>query len=144
MVIFTSLPNFISLLPYSLSKMLVYGQKNGFVKISVIRMGSIVPAWRTFFLKIKSWLVKLFNFVLIFFTSEEVLIHSWFFLLWRYEVAFPSGISHYLEKLAFNATPKFKSKDEILHRLEQYGGICDCQSTRLNTVSSHLDIFNGD
>eukprot|EP00088_Acartia_fossae_P048792 TRINITY_DN5332_c0_g1_i2.p1 TRINITY_DN5332_c0_g1~~TRINITY_DN5332_c0_g1_i2.p1 ORF type:complete len:536 (+),score=138.62 TRINITY_DN5332_c0_g1_i2:41-1648(+) len=48
----------------------------------------------------------------------------------RYEVAFPSGISHYLEKLAFNATPKFKSKDEILHRLEQYGGICDCQSTR--------------
>lgn len=48
----------------------------------------------------------------------------------RYEVAFPSGISHYLEKLAFNATSKFNSKDEILHKLEQYGGICDCQSTR--------------
>jgi len=48
----------------------------------------------------------------------------------RYEVAFPSGISHYLEKLAFNATTKYKSKDDILHKLEQYGGICDCQSTR--------------
>lgn len=48
----------------------------------------------------------------------------------RYEVAFPSGISHYLEKLAFNSTSKFKNKDEILHKLEQFGGICDCQSTR--------------
>ena len=50
--------------------------------------------------------------------------------LFRYEVAFPSGISHYLEKLAFNATSKFNSKDEILQKLEQFGGICDCQSTR--------------
>jgi len=48
----------------------------------------------------------------------------------RYEVAFPSGISHYLEKLAFNATSKYNNKDEILLKLEQYGGICDCQSTR--------------
>jgi len=48
----------------------------------------------------------------------------------RYEVAFPSGISHYLEKLAFNSTSKFGSKDEILQRMEQFGGICDCQSTR--------------
>ena len=44
------------------------------------------------------------------------------FLYYRYEVAFPSGISHYLEKLAFNATTKYKSKDDILHKLEQYGG----------------------
>lgn len=51
-------------------------------------------------------------------------------IIFRYEVAFPSGISHYLEKLAFNATSKFNSKDEILHKLEQFGGICDCQSTR--------------
>jgi len=48
----------------------------------------------------------------------------------RYEVAFPSGISHYLEKLAFNATSKFKSKDDIIHRLEEFGGICDCRSAR--------------
>ena len=48
----------------------------------------------------------------------------------RYEVAFPSGISHYLEKLAFHSTATFSSKDEILQRLEKFGGICDCQSTR--------------
>ena len=48
----------------------------------------------------------------------------------RYEVAFPSGISHYLEKLAFNATSKFESKDDIIHRLEEFGGICDCRSAR--------------
>jgi len=48
----------------------------------------------------------------------------------RYEVAFPSGVSHYLEKLAFNSTTSFGSKDEILQRLEEFGGICDCQSTR--------------
>jgi len=48
----------------------------------------------------------------------------------RYEVAFPSGISHYLEKLAFHSTSKFPSKDHILQKLEKYGGICDCQSTR--------------
>ena len=48
----------------------------------------------------------------------------------RYEVAFPSGISHYLEKLAFHSTSVFPSKDAILQTLEKYGGICDCQSTR--------------
>jgi processing peptidase subunit alpha len=45
-------------------------------------------------------------------------------------VAFPSGISHHLEKLAFNATAGFTSKDQILQKLEKFGGICDCQSTR--------------
>jgi len=48
----------------------------------------------------------------------------------RYEVAHPSGISHFLEKLAFGATEKYSSRDEILKSLEKYGGICDCQSTR--------------
>jgi len=48
----------------------------------------------------------------------------------RYEVAFPSGISHYLEKLAFHSTALYPSKDDILQKLEKYGGICDCQSTR--------------
>jgi len=48
----------------------------------------------------------------------------------RYEVAHPSGISHFLEKLAFGATEKYSSRDEILKSLEKFGGICDCQSTR--------------
>merc|ERR1712179_267040 len=48
----------------------------------------------------------------------------------RYEVAHPSGVSHFLEKLAFGATEKFNSRDEILKSLEKFGGICDCQSTR--------------
>ena len=43
----------------------------------------------------------------------------------RYEVAFPSGISHYLEKLAFHSTASFPSKDHILQRLEKYGGEVD-------------------
>ena len=34
----------------------------------------------------------------------------------RYEVAHPSGVSHFLEKLAFGATEKFSSRDEILKR----------------------------
>lgn len=48
----------------------------------------------------------------------------------RYEVAYPSGVSHFLEKISYSSTEKFGSKDEILLRLEKYGGICDCQSTR--------------
>lgn len=48
----------------------------------------------------------------------------------RYEVAYPSGVSHFLEKLAFGATSKFDSKDAIMSQLEKFGGICDCQSTR--------------
>ena len=48
----------------------------------------------------------------------------------RYEVTYPSGVSHFLEKLAFGVTSKFESKDAIMGQLEKYGGICDCQSTR--------------
>lgn len=48
----------------------------------------------------------------------------------RYEVAYPSGISHFLEKLAFGATKFYESKDAILHMLENHGGICDCQSSK--------------
>ncbi|KAG8225571.1 hypothetical protein J437_LFUL002088 [Ladona fulva] len=48
----------------------------------------------------------------------------------RYEVAYPSGISHFLEKLAFNSTVQFKDKDRILQELERHGGICDSQSSR--------------
>lgn len=48
----------------------------------------------------------------------------------RYEVAYPSGVSHFLEKLAFNSTMNFPNKDAILKELEKNGGICDCQSSR--------------
>lgn len=48
----------------------------------------------------------------------------------RYEVAYPSGISHFLEKIAFGSTTQFTDKDQILQELEKHGGICDCQSSR--------------
>ncbi|PVD22261.1 hypothetical protein C0Q70_18069 [Pomacea canaliculata] len=48
----------------------------------------------------------------------------------RYEVAYPSGISHFLEKLAFGSNTKYKNRDLILQNLEKLGGICDCQGSR--------------
>ena len=46
----------------------------------------------------------------------------------RYEVAYPSGISHFIDKLAFGPTPNFpQGRDNIQEQLEKYGGICDCQ-----------------
>lgn len=48
----------------------------------------------------------------------------------RYEVAYPSGVSHFLEKLAFGPSQNYGSRDSILQELEKYGGICDCQSSR--------------
>lgn len=48
----------------------------------------------------------------------------------RYEVTYPGGVSHFLEKLAFNSTTNFPNKDAILKELEKNGGICDCQSSR--------------
>lgn len=48
----------------------------------------------------------------------------------RYEVGYPSGVSHFLEKLAFHSTLNFPEKDKILRELERHGGICDCQSSR--------------
>ncbi|XP_012528238.2 mitochondrial-processing peptidase subunit alpha isoform X2 [Monomorium pharaonis] len=48
----------------------------------------------------------------------------------RYEVTYPSGISHFLEKLAFSSTNTFNSKDKIMLALEKHGGICDCQASR--------------
>uniref|UniRef100_A0A8C0UCI9 Mitochondrial-processing peptidase subunit alpha n=1 Tax=Cyanistes caeruleus TaxID=156563 RepID=A0A8C0UCI9_CYACU len=48
----------------------------------------------------------------------------------RHEAKYLSGISHFLEKLAFSSTAQFGSKDEILLTLEKHGGICDCQASR--------------
>lgn len=49
----------------------------------------------------------------------------------RFEVALPSGVSHFIDKLAFGSTPKYPNgRDAILEELERYGGICDCQGSR--------------
>ncbi|XP_065572903.1 mitochondrial-processing peptidase subunit alpha-like [Artemia franciscana] len=48
----------------------------------------------------------------------------------RYEVAYPSGVSHFLEKLAFSSSKSYGDREKILHSLEKHGGICDCQSTK--------------
>ncbi|CAG9772471.1 unnamed protein product [Ceutorhynchus assimilis] len=48
----------------------------------------------------------------------------------RYEVAYPSGISHFLEKLAFNSTKYYPDRDEMINKLEKHGGICDSQASR--------------
>ncbi|XP_074041811.1 mitochondrial-processing peptidase subunit alpha [Leptinotarsa decemlineata] len=48
----------------------------------------------------------------------------------RYEVAYPSGISHFLEKLAFNSTKNFPNRDDMIIQLEKHGGICDSQASR--------------
>ncbi|XP_023946341.2 mitochondrial-processing peptidase subunit alpha [Bicyclus anynana] len=52
----------------------------------------------------------------------------------RYEVAYPNGICHFLEKLSFGATHKFPTRDVMLRELERHGGICDCQGSRDTTV----------
>lgn len=52
----------------------------------------------------------------------------------RHEAKYPSGIAHFLEKLAFSSTAQFGSKDEILLTLEKHGGICDCQTSRDTTM----------
>ncbi|XP_053208236.1 mitochondrial-processing peptidase subunit alpha-like [Panonychus citri] len=48
----------------------------------------------------------------------------------RYEVNFTSGISHFLEKLSFQSTESYKSREDIWSDLEKHGGICDCQGSR--------------
>lgn len=61
----------------------------------------------------------------------------------RYEVAYPSGISHFLEKLAFNSTIEFSNRDEIFQELEKHGGICDCQTSRDTTIYAASAVSTG-
>lgn len=61
----------------------------------------------------------------------------------RYEVAFPSGINHFLEKLSFNSTANYAEKDKILAELELHGGICDAQSSRDTFVYATSTNVNG-
>lgn len=48
----------------------------------------------------------------------------------RYEVDFPSGINHFLEKLAFSSTSDISDKDKFMQMLEELSGISDCQGSR--------------
>ncbi|XP_005089371.2 mitochondrial-processing peptidase subunit alpha [Aplysia californica] len=48
----------------------------------------------------------------------------------RYESAYPSGITHFLEKMSFGKTTNWEDRDKILQELEKVGGICDCQGSR--------------
>lgn len=48
----------------------------------------------------------------------------------RYEVDYPSGISHMLEKLAFQSTEKYESNEDISMKMESLGGHVDCQAFR--------------
>jgi processing peptidase subunit alpha len=59
----------------------------------------------------------------------------------RYEVSYTSGVSHFLHKLAFQSTEKFSSRESLLHELEQYGGVYDCQRSRDVMIYS-LSVFS--
>uniref|UniRef100_A0A5S6R041 Uncharacterized protein n=1 Tax=Trichuris muris TaxID=70415 RepID=A0A5S6R041_TRIMR len=48
----------------------------------------------------------------------------------RYEAVFSKGISHFLEKLAFTPSKKFRNSDEITQIMERNGAIVDCQHTK--------------
>jgi len=48
----------------------------------------------------------------------------------RYEVAYPSGVNHFLEKLAFSTTSNFPGDNEVLDEIEKYNGLCDAQCSR--------------
>ena len=39
-------------------------------------------------------------------------------------------MSHFLEKLSFGVTEKFGGRDDIMQRMEKFGGIFDCQTHR--------------
>nr|XP_002119957.1 mitochondrial-processing peptidase subunit alpha-like [Ciona intestinalis] len=52
----------------------------------------------------------------------------------RHEVAYPSGMSHYLERCAFAGSSIYKDRDAVMLAVEKLGGICDCQSSRDTTI----------
>lgn len=48
----------------------------------------------------------------------------------RYEVNYTSGISHFLQRLAFQGTSKFPSRESIMDTLDPVGGVFGCQRFR--------------
>ena len=43
---------------------------------------------------------------------------------------YPSGVSHFLSRMAVQSTEMFEDKDQVMSTLDQYGGIIDCQGFR--------------
>lgn len=52
----------------------------------------------------------------------------------RYEVDYPAGLSHVLEKLAFQSTIEFQNNDDFTQELEKFGGMADCSSFRCTEI----------
>ncbi|CAF4560532.1 unnamed protein product, partial [Rotaria sp. Silwood2] len=48
----------------------------------------------------------------------------------RFEGKYLSGVSHFLEKLAFMSTNKYGSREQIVETLHDVNAICDCQTSR--------------
>ncbi|XP_050423828.1 mitochondrial-processing peptidase subunit alpha [Adelges cooleyi] len=58
----------------------------------------------------------------------------------RYEVPYPNGINHFLEKLAFSTTVNFPGDNQIVDEIEKYNGLCDAQCSR--DVAMYAASFN--
>ncbi|XP_039269449.2 mitochondrial-processing peptidase subunit alpha-like [Styela clava] len=48
----------------------------------------------------------------------------------RHECFYPSGVSHLLERLSFSGSRLYQTRDDVMKAVENFGGICDCQSSR--------------
>jgi processing peptidase subunit alpha len=59
----------------------------------------------------------------------------------RYEVDHTSGVTHFLQKLAFQSSERFPSREALLQELDQYGGVYDCQRSRDVAIYS-LSVFS--
>ncbi|VBB33840.1 unnamed protein product [Acanthocheilonema viteae] len=61
----------------------------------------------------------------------------------RYEVGYPFGTSHFIEKLAFAGTPSFPNKEDLFRLLERRGALIDCQSTKDTFIYASSCQING-
>ena len=59
----------------------------------------------------------------------------------RYEVNYTSGVSHLLQKLSFQSTANFHSREELMQELDKYGGVFECQRFR-DIVMYSLSVFS--
>lgn len=48
----------------------------------------------------------------------------------RFEVYYPPGIAHFVEKLSFSSTKNFEDKAKTLELLERCGALVDCQASK--------------
>ena len=57
----------------------------------------------------------------------------------RYEVSYTSGVSHMLQRMVFNGTAKYPTREAMLSTLDPIGGLFNCQRFRdvmIYTVTS--------